>query len=116
MRQSYFEHNRESAMRVKRFANKLKKTLYGMYIPHNVSGCQTSPSRYFHLISMEYKDKIIRISDHQSSNPFYHTSNVYNVVIRNEVDDTWVENKLTDIKNWLKGGMNNEDENIYSKR
>ena len=108
MRQIYYKHNKESALRVKRFANQLKKLLYSMYIPHNISGCQTSPSRYFHLISMEYKDKVIRVSNHKSNNPFYYTSNVYNVILKDEVDDEWIKNKLTDIQHWLKGGANDE--------
>jgi len=115
MRQAYYEHNKENTMRVKKFANKLKKTLYGIYIPHSVSGCQTSPSRYFHLLSMKYKDKIIRISDHESINPFYHTANVYNVIIRSDVTDEWVENKLIDIKNWLDKEEDDENKSISDK-
>lgn len=112
MKRTYFSNDYEDIKHIRKFSNHLKKTLYAMYIPHNISGCPTSPTRYFHFINMQYKDKIIRVSNHMSKDPFYRTANVFNVIIKKDVNEEWTVKELNKIKLWLKGGKDNEAENL----
>lgn len=112
MKHTYFQNDYEDIKRIRKFANYLKKFLYSLYIPHTVSGCPTSPTRYFHLINMQYKDKIIRVSNHVSKDPFYKTANVFNVIIKKDVDEEWTIRELNKIKSWLEGGEDNETKNL----
>ncbi len=108
MKWTRFKNDYDDIKRIKKFSNRLKKTLYAMYIPHNISGCPTSPTRYFHFINMQYKDKVIRVSNHLSKDPFYKTSNVFNVIIKEDVDEEWILHKLNKIQQWLEGGNEND--------
>ena len=112
MKWTRFSHDYEDVKRIRKFSNQLKKKLYALYIPHNISGCSTSPTRYFHLTDMQHKDKIIRISNHISKNPFYRTDNVFNVIIKNDIDEEWMLYKLNNIQQWLEGGVENETKDI----
>lgn len=112
MKHTYFQNDYEDIKRIRKFANYLKKVLYSLYIPHTVSGCSTSPTRYFHLINMQYKDKIIRVSNHVSKDPFYKTANVFNVIIKQDVDEEWTIRELNKVKSWLEGGEDNETKNL----
>ena len=104
MKVERYANSRECLTRVRKFSNRLKKELYAMFLPHRVMGCATSPSYYIYLLSMDYKDKVIRISNHESCNPFYHTPNVFNVIIKEDVSDEWTQNKINEIQSWIKGG------------
>lgn len=99
-----YPNSKEALSRVRKFSNQLKQKLYALFVPHRVSGCATSPSYYIHLLSMNNKDKIIRISNHESCNPFYHTPNIFNVVITEDVSDEWTQKKLNEIQYWIQGG------------
>jgi len=108
MKIARYPNSKEALSRVRKFSNQLKQKLYALFVPHRVSGCATSPSYYIHLLSMDNKDKIIRISNHESCNPFYHTSNIFNVVITEDVSDEWTQKKLNEIQNWIQGGINDK--------
>ena len=109
MKIARYPNSKEALSRVRKFSNQLKKMLYRWFVPHKVTGCTTSPTYYIYLLSMEFKDKIIRISNHVSKNPFYHSPNVFNVIITEDVDNTWVQKKISEIQKWIKsGGTNGE--------
>lgn len=107
MKRTHFSNDHEDIKRVRKFSNQLKKKLYSLFIPHTINGCYTSPTYYIYLISMEYKDKLIRVSNHYSKDNFYNSPNVFNVIIKKEMSDEWMQNKINEIQLWIKGGANN---------
>lgn len=106
-----YPNSEEALTRIRKFSNQLKKMLYRWFVPHRVSGCTTSPTYYIHLVSMQDKDKIIRISNHVSKNPFYHSANVFNVIITEDVDNTWTQKRISEIQKWIKEGGENGESN-----
>ena len=104
MKKTYFSNDHEDIKRIRKFSNQLKRKLYSLFIPHTIDGCYTSPTYYIHLVSMQYKNKIIRISNHFSNDSFYKLPNVFNVIVTENIDDNWIQNKINEIQLWLKGG------------
>lgn len=106
MKRPTYATDNDTLKLVRKASRYVKQYLYSTCIPFRVDGCLHSPSVYFSFLCMNYKDKLIRISNHRSSNPHNNTSNVYNVIIEtNVIDNTWMQNEIHNIKLWLQGGL-----------